>query len=108
MCPNGFEGDRCEVDIDECAKMPCSNGGRCSDMIGDFKCLCPSGYSGRKCEVTFTRLLFIVDFKFEVKKFTGEYPARPVFGAELCTSRQASINSFEPYRVVRCSTSYEY
>ncbi len=97
VCPNGFEGDRCEVDIDECAQTPCSNGGRCSDMIGDFKCLCPSGYSGRKCEVT------IHIQRFRILPL-GEY--RACLGGRWIMQIQTSCNLL--LRVVRCSTSYEY
>ena len=28
-CAVGWTGDRCQVDIDDCASEPCSNGGTC-------------------------------------------------------------------------------
>jgi hypothetical protein len=53
-CPSGFEGVRCEVNVDECAVMPCQNGGTCSDLINGFTCACPSGWEGTLCEVPFS------------------------------------------------------
>lgn len=41
----------CEFDVDECATMPCENGGICHDMIGEFSCSCPKGTAGMLCEV---------------------------------------------------------
>eukprot|EP01043_Picozoa_sp_COSAG02_P011306 COSAG02_NODE_415_length_22762_cov_133.681816_5_plen_451_part_00 len=49
-CESGFEGGRCEVDVDECASAPCLNGGTCSDSRGMFRCRCASGFWGTRCE----------------------------------------------------------
>ena len=32
MC-DGFEGDTCEIDIDDCLSNPCQNDGTCIDEI---------------------------------------------------------------------------
>ncbi|GAB5580114.1 protein crumbs homolog 2 [Prionailurus iriomotensis] len=45
-CPPGFEGDECDVDVDECASRPCLSGGRCQDLPNGFQCHCPDGYTG--------------------------------------------------------------
>jgi protein crumbs len=45
ICPPGFEGFDCSVDIDECAPRPCYNG-RCVDLFNHFKCECHDGYKG--------------------------------------------------------------
>lgn len=51
-CDEGFTGDNCEIDINECAQRPCLNGGRCIDGVNNFTCDCTStGYEGYLCEV---------------------------------------------------------
>ena len=49
VCEAGFEGDRCEVDVDECAAAVCFNGGACVDGLGRYTCLCAAGFSGSAC-----------------------------------------------------------
>ncbi|MGB0592527.1 MAG: EGF domain-containing protein [Myxococcota bacterium] len=50
-CAAGFEGDVCEVDIDECAGDPCQNGGTCTDGVASFVCECTAGFEGAVCEL---------------------------------------------------------
>ena len=38
------------VDIDECATIPCQNGGSCIDQINGYSCNCDDGYNGTNCE----------------------------------------------------------
>lgn len=49
-CRAGFEGDRCETDVNECASQPCRNGGVCHDYVNSFVCKCPPGFNGIQCE----------------------------------------------------------
>ncbi|XP_031656375.1 delta-like protein 4 [Oncorhynchus kisutch] len=49
-CRSGFTGQRCEININECAGNPCTNGGTCLDRINDYTCACPPGYAGRNCD----------------------------------------------------------
>ncbi len=49
-CREGFEGETCEVNVDDCASSPCLNGGSCRDEVGTFVCSCPSGWTGERCE----------------------------------------------------------
>ncbi|XP_004677499.1 PREDICTED: sushi, von Willebrand factor type A, EGF and pentraxin domain-containing protein 1 [Condylura cristata] len=50
LCPPGYTGLKCEIDIDECSSLPCLNNGICKDQVGGFVCECPSGYTGQLCE----------------------------------------------------------
>jgi len=38
-CPPGYDGDRCQLDIDECAGDPCGPG-TCDDGIATYTCAC--------------------------------------------------------------------
>lgn len=49
-CPQGFAGDRCEINSDDCVSSPCLNGGTCQDLVGDFRCQCVPGFIGHLCE----------------------------------------------------------
>ncbi|XP_078485755.1 uncharacterized protein LOC101242992 isoform X2 [Ciona intestinalis] len=40
----------CVRDIDDCASMPCANGGTCTDGVASFTCACVNGYTGTNCE----------------------------------------------------------
>ena len=44
------EGEYCDYDINECEKVNCDNGGKCQNLIGDFRCVCKDGYFGRYCD----------------------------------------------------------
>ena len=48
-CLEGYEGEICGEDIDECASSPCQNGASCHDHIAYFSCTCVDGYSGYTC-----------------------------------------------------------
>lgn len=47
----GFEGDNCEVNINECLTLsPCQNQGRCNDTRGDYTCACSQTFCGKNCQ----------------------------------------------------------
>jgi len=39
-------------DIDDCATMPCANGGTCTDGVDSYTCQCAAGYTGADCNVS--------------------------------------------------------
>ncbi|XP_022082655.1 sushi, von Willebrand factor type A, EGF and pentraxin domain-containing protein 1-like [Acanthaster planci] len=51
-CPAGYEGQNCEIDVDECASGPCSNGATCRQhQVNAFMCECPPGFQGDLCTI---------------------------------------------------------
>jgi hypothetical protein len=46
----GCASGNCETNIDECASLPCQNGGVCQDGINAYTCFCPPGFTGTSCE----------------------------------------------------------
>jgi hypothetical protein len=54
LCPDQFEGDNCQLDVDECQRfrgtdLGCQNGGKCVNLPGGYRCECPAQYHGIHC-----------------------------------------------------------
>ena len=50
VCPHGYTGSRCEVNVDDCLDSRCQNNGTCVDRVGEYECSCRPGFEGRYCE----------------------------------------------------------
>ena len=50
MCPDGYTGSDCSMDIDDCASNPCGANGQCIDRFISFTCNCTSPYTGMNCD----------------------------------------------------------
>ncbi|XP_033643609.1 protein crumbs-like isoform X1 [Asterias rubens] len=50
-CLAGYEGDLCEINIDECASGPCLNGATCNDGVNGYICVCAGGWEGVDCSI---------------------------------------------------------
>ena len=40
------------TDINECASLPCQNGGTCTDHVAAFSCTCAVGYTDTLCQTS--------------------------------------------------------
>ena len=49
-CPSGYEGIRCEINVDDCVGHTCKNNATCIDLIGSYECSCARGFTGGMCE----------------------------------------------------------
>ncbi|XP_018620650.1 lactadherin-like isoform X1 [Scleropages formosus] len=56
-CRKGFDGVHCQISLNDCDGHPCSNGGVCQKLDGDYSCRCPSPYVGKRCQLRCVSLL---------------------------------------------------
>lgn len=47
VCVNGWSGDDCSENIDDCAFASCTPGSTCIDRVASFSCMCPEGKAGK-------------------------------------------------------------
>lgn len=46
VCVNGWTGNDCSENIDDCASAACHQGSTCHDRVASFYCECPQGRTG--------------------------------------------------------------
>ncbi|MCA9513997.1 MAG: calcium-binding EGF-like domain-containing protein, partial [Myxococcales bacterium] len=54
VCDDGYDGDACETDVDDCVGVACLQGAACVDEVDGFHCDCPTGYGGTLCDACAT------------------------------------------------------
>ena len=47
VCHPGWQGNDCDVDIDECESHPCQYDGTCNNRENRYTCTCVEGFTGR-------------------------------------------------------------
>nr|XP_056701779.1 protein jagged-1b-like [Euleptes europaea] len=47
----GWSGESCQNEVTDCLSEPCSHGGICRGVSGDYRCLCPPQWTGRTCQI---------------------------------------------------------
>ncbi|CAB3403624.1 unnamed protein product [Caenorhabditis bovis] len=54
LCPDGYAGTRCELEINSCSRSPCKDWQMCIPLLDDsergYECACPLGMEGERCE----------------------------------------------------------
>ena len=53
-CPEGTEGQYCEIVTDPCKLDPCKNGATCINVDHEYTCQCLDGFEGKNCEFAIT------------------------------------------------------
>lgn len=59
ICTEGWTGESCDENIDDCAATPCGRHGHCEDELNSYTCHCLPGYEGVNCETNINECLRI-------------------------------------------------
>eukprot|EP01049_Picozoa_sp_SAG25_P000368 SAG25_NODE_12_length_28061_cov_181.931795_16_plen_5330_part_01 len=113
VCPPGYRGHNCEINIDECASgtmqgpykwlratKPCKNGAKCTDGIDAYTCTCAYGWDGFNCIVQVNKCSRSEDdcAPQAVCQHTGP-------GRHTCTCRAGWINDADDPKALKVCTA---
>lgn len=64
-CQAGFEGERCEININDCEHNQCENNATCIDLVQGYSCQCALGFKG-KDDVKLDLIKILLSLKFQI------------------------------------------
>ncbi|CAD5115872.1 DgyrCDS4812 [Dimorphilus gyrociliatus] len=77
ICHKGWKGEYCQEKSYYCSdSMPCDNGGRCTIIKNQTKCICPKDFSGTHCQ--YVLLPTEEDYSGEERLTSPEYTTKKV------------------------------
>ncbi|XP_073771366.1 EGF-like repeat and discoidin I-like domain-containing protein 3 isoform X8 [Danio rerio] len=92
---NGSSSDWKEqsiIDVNECEKNPCRNGGSCTDLQANYTCLCPGEYMGQNCQYKCSGPLGMEGGIISNQQITASSTHRALFGLQKWFPYFARLN----------------
>ncbi|XP_073771364.1 EGF-like repeat and discoidin I-like domain-containing protein 3 isoform X7 [Danio rerio] len=80
------------IDVNECEKNPCRNGGSCTDLQANYTCLCPGEYMGQNCQYKCSGPLGMEGGIISNQQITASSTHRALFGLQKWFPYFARLN----------------
>ncbi|KAJ0012984.1 hypothetical protein NQD34_017318 [Periophthalmus magnuspinnatus] len=100
VCVNGWTGDDCSENIDDCASAACYHGATCHDRVASFFCECPHGRTGLLCHLDDACIS-------NPCQKGSNCDTNPVNGKAICTCPPGYTGSACNLDIDECSLGYE-
>ena len=96
-CLAGYQGDQCQVNIDECVDNLCDKG-TCVDRVANYTCACDLGWTSWLCDEEINEC--------EANPCQNEATCTDLIGTYLCNcTEDYTGNDCEKLKVVTCANS---